>query len=435
MILIAMLAIAVMTIQGSIAATTSLNTITTSVKYRALDQASLVTDAGLAEAKARLVGLPSSNAKLIADPLATLNLTSPVPDPLWSAYVLSSTAWTFTKDPDYNLGYTNYIPLTALTDTAIAANSVQSNLPYWSKIRHKREYDAERAGHTPSTPHYTDGDGSTGANTAALPGSIIYYGYSSPTATVPKQFTIPPLSTTAAPPVELVTSYGTGSTQIGSVSKAVQIETAREVGPPLLAAMYSQGNVNFQQVGGTVSGVDNCTRDTSRAPVYTKSPGTTSSGPEFLGSPATPQQGTAHIDIAKYIDAWKAGATVLTGDINGATYGSSSNYVTVYSDTSNPANVDGLKLKSVTGYGLLLIKGDLTIDNHVTWRGPILVTGVLTIKAPGSDEEPNVTVRGGILAGTVNGLKKGFNITYDSCHNAKALASKPFKLLRWRTSS
>src|SRR2546429_6226150 len=49
-------------------------------------------------------------------------------------------------------------------------NGLQTAIPYWIKIRHKREYDAELEGHTPATPHYVDGDTSTqGNHTAANP--------------------------------------------------------------------------------------------------------------------------------------------------------------------------------------------------------------------------------------------------------------------------
>jgi hypothetical protein len=90
MLLVAMLGIAIMAIQGSIAASTSLNNITTSVKSRSVQDASAVAEAGIAEAKARLQGLPGTNARLIGDPLATLNLVNPAPNALWTAYILTS---------------------------------------------------------------------------------------------------------------------------------------------------------------------------------------------------------------------------------------------------------------------------------------------------------------------------------------------------------
>jgi hypothetical protein len=427
MLMVAMMAIAVMTIQGSVALTASLNNITRSIDTRVVTDATATAQAGIEEARARLVGLPTSNLKLIGDPLATLNLSNPAPNLLWSAYVLTSSSWTFGQDPDYKATYTNYIPAATLVATTITPNSVQAALPYWAKIRHKRELDAENAGHRTTSPHYTDNDGLTTLHNSLNPGNIIYYGYMTATSTIPVQFTTS--LTTVAPPVELISSYG----KSGNLSRGIQVEATRESGPPVIAALYSQGNVNFTQAGGSINGVDNCSRDSAHAPIYTKSPGTVSGTTTLLGVPLTPQQGTTNIDLAKYIDALKGGATIVTADIStDTTFGSSTNYVTVYSDTSSPANVGGLSLKNVTGYGLLLVKGDLTVDNAVEWNGPVIVTGVLSFKSASSSEDNNVSVNGAILAGSVNAIKKGFDIRYDSCQIAKSMASRPLKVLRWR---
>src|SRR4051794_25487808 len=60
---------------------------------------------------------------------------------------------------------------------------------------------------------------------------------------------------------------------------------------------------------------------------------TQNGSPDLTGSPSTPQHGTNSIDLAAYAEALKGSATTtLTADESGATYGTSSNYVTVYSD-------------------------------------------------------------------------------------------------------
>jgi hypothetical protein len=82
------------------------------------------------------------------------------------------------------------------------------------------------------------------------------------------------------------------------------------------------------------------------------------------------QHGTLNIDIQSLMNSFRPSATsTITADQNGATYGSSTNYVTVYSDTDSPSNTQGLKLQNVTGYGILLVKGDLNIPLEISSRG------------------------------------------------------------------
>ena len=115
-----------------------------------------------------------------------------------------------------------------------------------------------------------------------------------------------------------------------------------------------------------------------------------------------------------------------------ATYGTSTNYKTVYSNTSSPANVNGLKLNNVTGYGILLIDGDLVLGGGFTWYGPIVVTGSVTLNGGGG----GINVRGQILSGTstltdvtING---GNVINYNSCEIKKAFATQPLVVLNWK---
>lgn len=427
MLLVAMLGIAVLTIQGSIAASTSLNNITNSVKSRTMQDASAVAEAGVAEAKARLQGLPGTNPKLVADPLATLDLLNPTPNPLWTAYLLTSNTWALTKDPDYNGAFTNYIPTAiSLTATSLSANALQTALPYWVKIRHKVEFDAELAGHKTTSRHYTDNDGLTITHSALDRGNIIYYGYLSSTDSKPVQFTT--AASTSASPVEIVTVFG----QNGDATKAIEVEMARDVGAPVYAAMYSEGNVNFSKPG-YVSGNDACGKAPNRPPVYTQDPATVSGSNSYAGSPSTPQHGTLDVDRQGTIDAMKGGATVITTDKDGATYGSSSNYVTVYSDTSSPYNANGLRFKNTIGYGTLLVKGDVIFEKNVTWNGLIIVTGNVTYKAPEDDDEATVNIRGTVMSAGVHTNKSGYDVRYNSCEIAKAMGTKPLKIIRWRT--
>ncbi|MGH7255671.1 MAG: hypothetical protein ACREI3_07825, partial [Nitrospirales bacterium] len=346
-------------------------------------------------------------------------------NPNWTAYVLTTLPWQFSQDPTHSAADTNYVPVPgAQTATTLTVNSMQTTIPYWMKIRHKREYDAEQAGHTPSSPHYVDGDGSTAAHTPGSPGNIIYYGHYPPGALTPVQFTAPgPIS---ARPVELARVYD------ASGHRWIEVDVVPEVGPPVLAALYAKGSVAFNVLpAGLVSGTDNCGVGNPAAPVYTVLPWLTIGSPSYQGTPAVPQQGNSDLDLSAYIESVKTGATVLTSDQNSQTFGTPSNYVTVYSNTMSPLNVGGLRLKDVTGYGLLLVDGDLLLEQNTSWYGDIVVSGLLTFK----NNVGQLNIRGRVLAGIVATLDANPDIRYDSCELAKALGSRPVKLTRWQYRS
>ena len=140
-------------------------------------------EAGLAEARSRLRKTSGAEAYLIVD-------TAVSPDPLWTAYIVASSEWSSSADPEYASRETNLFPLPGNpNNTVVQPNSVQTDLPYWVKIRHKTEYDAERAGHKPATPHYVDLDGSKARHKKGKRGNVMYFGYPSPTSTLPVSFT------------------------------------------------------------------------------------------------------------------------------------------------------------------------------------------------------------------------------------------------------
>ena len=131
-------------------------------------------EAGLAEARSRLRKTMGTEASFIAD-------TAVSPDPLWTAYIVESADWSPSVDPEYASHETNVIPVPGHpTNTVVQPNSLQTGIPYWVKIRHKTEYDAERAGHKPATPHYVDLDGSHSGHSKNNRGNVVYFGYPSP---------------------------------------------------------------------------------------------------------------------------------------------------------------------------------------------------------------------------------------------------------------
>ena len=232
----------------------------------------------------------------------------------------------------------------------------------------------------------------------------------------------------------LLTSVATGPTSAKArVEIIVQVNTAVASSP---AVVYSKGDVTGNGSSLTINGSDACSQETALGPIYTKDPATTTlnGSPTLSGSPSTPQHGTLDLDIQGLIDSLKPSTTTtLTEDQNSGTYGTTSNYVTVYSDTSAPLNNQGLKLQNVTGYGILLVKGDLVLGGGFTWNGLIYATGSVTLNGGGG---AGINVYGQIYAGTssvtdvtING---GNTLGYDSCKIKKALSSQAFKVVSWK---
>ncbi|MGD9973714.1 MAG: hypothetical protein AB7S77_11705, partial [Desulfatirhabdiaceae bacterium] len=377
-------------------------------------------EAGMEEARKRLKGIKnvSANPNYVGDPATSPNAN-------WSAFILTSSSWPLTDHPDYNSSLQNYVPTTSsYTSTTVAQNSLQTMMPYMVQIRHKREYDAEVAGHTSSVPHYFDNDGSTTTHSAGSPGNIIYYGYgnSAAPATV-VQFT----GGTATKPVEIISAYG----RVGASKKLIEIEVAYDPGPTIAAAIYAKGDITGNGSALVIDGSDDCGIASSKPPTYTKNPSVTNpnGSPVMVPDPPGPENGTLDIDINSHVDSLKSSASItLTADTNGATYGTSTDFVTVYSDTSNPNNVQGLKLQNVVGYGTLLVEGDLELGGGFEWKGLVLVTGVLTFNGGGA----GVNIRGAVLANQTVSINGGLDIKYDSCMVDKALSSQDLKIISWR---
>ncbi|OGQ97614.1 MAG: hypothetical protein A2521_10575 [Deltaproteobacteria bacterium RIFOXYD12_FULL_57_12] len=181
--------VAILTILGTTAYMTTTGDLQVSYNYRKSREAFYGAEAGTQEALYRL--RPAAGAASISDTASPQN-------PNWCVYIVASslggTAWNpATGDPEYNASFTN---------TKVV--SLQTTIPCWVKVRHKREYDAVQAGHTTSAPHYTDADGtpSIAGITSGSRGNIIYYGFRGTS-------TAHPYTKSGAsndPPVEIITS-------------------------------------------------------------------------------------------------------------------------------------------------------------------------------------------------------------------------------------
>jgi hypothetical protein len=153
-------------------------------------------------------------------------------------------------------------------------------------------------------------------------------------------------STTDANGKVVITSVATGANN----SKAIVITTVQlyNFSTTSPAVIYSKDNVTLSGSSIEINGNDNGSCGGGNlAPVYTKDPATTNENgqPTLSGSPSTPQHGTTDIDLQGYVDALKGGANyTVTEDSSNSTFGSSSNYVTVYADavSTQPTTNSGL---------------------------------------------------------------------------------------------
>jgi hypothetical protein len=227
------------------------------------------------------------------------------------------------------------------------------------------------------------------------------------------------------------------------VTTTVQLYTFSGSSP---AVLYSKDNTTLNGSSISISGDDagTCGGSTLSAVYVYSDPSTNNThtitqngGPTLTGNPAT-QTGTTSLDLQSYVDSLKGGATVtLTADVsaggNGTTsYGSSTNYVTVYADATQQADGE-LRLNNVTGYGILLVKGNLQLAGNIDWHGIIIATGVVTASGGGSNSK---NIQGQVYSGasslgdtTVSG---SVTIGYNSCDVKKSLSSQPLKMVDWK---
>jgi Tfp pilus assembly protein PilX len=240
-------------------------------------------------------------------------------------------------------------------------------------------------------------------------------------------------STTDSNSKVVITSVATGPNN----AKAIVTTTVQLYSMPNVATIYSKDNITVNGNSIAISGNDQSTcGGTALAPIYTMDPATTTThgNPTFTGSPSTAQHGTLDLDLASYVSTLSAGANyTLTDDVTNATYGSSSNFVTVYADAIGTQADDALKLNNVTGYGILLVKGDLELSGNITWNGLIIATGRITTTGGGKDGK---NILGQIYAGKNDvgdsAVSGSVTVGYHSCNIKNALASQPLKVVNWK---
>ena len=240
----------------------------------------------------------------------------------------------------------------------------------------------------------------------------------------------------------VLTSVATGPNNV----KAIVTTTVKlyEFSGSSPAALYSKDNTTLNGSSITISGTDagNCGgSDLSAVYVHSEPSNphtiTQNGSPTLTGNPPT-QVGNMSIDLPAYAETLKGSASItLTQDVSAGgnattTYGTATNYVTVYADATQQADGE-LRLNNVTGYGILVVKGNLQMAGNINWSGIIIATGVVTASGGGSNSK---NIQGQIYSGmsslgdtTVSG---SVTIGYNSCEVKKALSSQPLKVVNWK---
>jgi Tfp pilus assembly protein PilX len=239
-------------------------------------------------------------------------------------------------------------------------------------------------------------------------------------------------STTDSNGKVVITSVATGPNNTKAiVTTTVQLYTFSTNSP---AVVYSKDNVSLNGSAISINGNDAGTcGGTNLAAVYNMDPGTTTQN----GNPALTggtSHGNTNIDLQAYVDQFKVGANyTLTADVSGGTYGSSTNYVTVYADAEGTQADHELRLNNVTGYGILIVKGDLQMAGNIDWHGLIIVTGVMTSSGGGSNSK---NIQGQVFAGSSalgdSAISGNIDVGYNSCEVKKSLSSQPLKVVNWK---
>jgi Tfp pilus assembly protein PilX len=244
-------------------------------------------------------------------------------------------------------------------------------------------------------------------------------------------------STTDSNGKVVITSVATGPNNSKAiVTTTVQLYSFSTTSP---AVIYSKDNVTLSGSSIAINGNDGGSCGGGNlSPVYTKDPATTTENgqPVLSGNPSTPQHGTTDIDLQGYVDALKGAAGyTLTEDSSNSTFGSSSNYVTVYADAIGTQADHELRLNNVTGYGILVVKGDLQLAGNIDWHGIIIVTGIVTSSGGGSDAK---NIQGQIYSGSSalgdTAISGSITVGYNSCDVKKSLSSQPLKVVNWKQS-
>ncbi len=137
---------------------------------------------------------------------------------------------------------------------------------------------------------------------------------------------------------------------------------------------------------------------------------------------------TPAITMDQHVDALASSATMILDDnddpLQNITVGSSSNYEVVFCDATQLSDQE-LDINNLTGYGTLVVKGDVDLGGSTTWYGLIIASGDIEISGNGNN------IHGAIVADDVEQLSGNIDIYYDTCEIDYANGSYRFSTFRW----
>lgn len=411
----ALLLVAISAIMGATILVATSTDLQISGNFRRAVKSFYIAEAGIAETLNRLGRLSYNSPEPLSDPF-------PTSQPNWLAYVISGNNWGPQDDVEYSTFFTNYFPMSGnATNKVIVLNSIQTVLPYWSKIHHKTEFDAESAGHTSLTPHYQDIDGITTFHSKNNRGNIIFYGFPSGTILSPTPFTS--ASPTPYSPVEIIISQ---SEVEGALSR-IRVEAAHPAGPPLLAPVYAQNQLILAGGSATIQGFDDCgLLPEGRPPVQLGPAGALVGNPTLIGNPPVAQVGMEALDLLKSLENLRPGAQINTDDIVEVSGSGPGNPALIYAEVKS--GVSNLTAQNIYGFGILLVKGNLSILAPFRWEGIIIVSGQVTFDGGLGTS----VIQGALFADQVTILSGDVTITLDSCPIAASLRVLPVIILTWQ---
>jgi hypothetical protein len=105
--------------------------------------------------------------------------------------------------------------------------------------------------------------------------------------------------------------------------------------------------------------------------------------------------------------------------------GSSSNYEIVFCDATQLSDQE-LDINNLTGYGTLVVKGDINLGGSTTWYGLIITSGDMEISGNGNN------IHGAVVARDVEQLSGNIDIHYNSCEIVKANGSYRYATSNWK---
>jgi hypothetical protein len=144
----------------------------------------------------------------------------------------------------------------------------------------------------------------------------------------------------------------------------------------------------------------------------------------LTGNPSTPQVSPISLDLDEQIKALKKSVRPVATDLIRVNVGSATSPEALYAEPSGGT----LNLSQVTGYGILLVKGNAQIAAPFQWEGLVVVSGQVTFSGGLGSSNLN----GALYADRVQVLHDDVSITLDTCPIAATLRTLPVQTLNWR---